>query len=158
MACGKNTIAKARPTAQRGVCWSDTNRPRDSPALANEQALQLFLNHVLQHLFVEAEIGHHLLQSTVLHIELLEATELGNAQATVLLLPVAKRRLRDTIFSTDFFNSSPRLRPTQRKRDLFLLVLRLLHPAGPPSSQKYVKRPNSLVLNGPDFREEVTLY
>lgn len=93
------------------------------------------LNDVLQHLFIESEIGHHFLQPAALGLDLLQPSKLRDTQAAVLLLPVVKGRLRNTELAAYLFNSSPRLRLTQRKCDLLFRVPRLLNPAIPPSPQ-----------------------
>ena len=91
--CSKNTIPIALPGTLRSACYSGAHLPCDAPTRGDGRALKTFSNDVLQHLRVEADIEHHLLELAVLDFELLQAAELGNTYAAVLFLSVAKGRL-----------------------------------------------------------------
>jgi hypothetical protein len=71
------------------------------PAYASEQASELSADSVLQHLFVQGQIGDDPLQLAVLVLELLQPPHLSWQQTIVLLLPIEVGRLADASLAAD---------------------------------------------------------
>ncbi len=71
------------------------------PARASGQASKLSPNGVLQHLFVQRQVGDDPLQLGVLVLELLQPPHLGRQQAVVLSLPIEVGRLADPGLAAD---------------------------------------------------------
>lgn len=90
-------------------------------------ASELFFKDILQHLLVEREVRHQLLELMVLLLQLPQATELGVAETPVLLLPVVERSLTDTELTANFSDLRPGLGLAQCEDDLRFGELRLFH-------------------------------
>ena len=68
-------------TPHRPAWHSPQNTPSTrAPAPSTVQALKLFSNHLLQHVTVQAQVRHHLLQTTVLILQLLQPAYLRRGQ------------------------------------------------------------------------------
>ena len=59
------------------------------------RALGLFPHHILRHRLVQAQLGHQLLQSSVLCLQMLHLAHLIQFQSHVLLLPAVRRLFAD---------------------------------------------------------------
>ncbi len=103
-------------------------RPPDAaPVRAAGQALEFFCEQVLQHQLVEAEIGHQLLQLSVLFLQLLQPPDLSDPHPGVLLLPPVEGLLADAHLPNHFRDWSTQLSLAQSIGDLLLGVPALLH-------------------------------
>ena len=71
------------------------------PVRASDRASDLSPDDVLQHLAVQRQIGHELLQPAILILELLQPLHLGRQKAGILLLPVEGSRLADACLAAD---------------------------------------------------------
>src|SRR5262245_40637208 len=65
------------------------------PTRAFDQALKLSLDHVLQHLLVQRQVRHDLLQPRILGLKLPHPPHLRGQQTGTFLLPVEERRFTD---------------------------------------------------------------
>jgi hypothetical protein len=77
------------------VTLPSTRCTSSEPVRASDQASDLSPDNVLQHLAVQRQIGHDLLQPAVLALELLQPFHLRRQQARILLLPVEVGRLAE---------------------------------------------------------------
>ncbi len=66
------------------------------PVRVSEPALELFSNHLLEHVLVKREIGDQLLELTVFLFQLAEAMQLRYAHASEALLPAVEGLFTDT--------------------------------------------------------------
>jgi len=99
---GSNTLNKGSSLHHNYDVWTLCTGPEDDgPTASFARASKFFFDHVLQHLLIEAEISHHLLQFGILLLELPQLPKLGYTQSAVLLFPVVKRGLADPHLSTD---------------------------------------------------------
>src|SRR5262244_659148 len=73
----------------------------DPPVAASGQASKLSADYVLQHLLVERQVSHDLLQLAVLLLELTQSLHLRRHQPAVLLTPIVVGRLADPRLATD---------------------------------------------------------
>src|SRR5579871_5687541 len=115
-------------TERRGRLSGSTRTTRRAPhqrACAYGQASKFSAERVLQHRFVECEIGNHLLQLCVLILELLQPAHLIRQQPVILLLPVEIRRLTDPGLAADLRHRNPVTALLQNER---LLRVRKLRP------------------------------
>ena len=67
----------------------------------DERRLDLSRDDILQHLPVQAQVGHELLQLAVLFFKLLETPQFRDTEPDVLLLPTVERLLRNPHLSGD---------------------------------------------------------
>src|SRR5579871_3892472 len=117
-------------TERRGRLSGSTRTTRRAPhqrACAYGQASKFSAERVLQHRFVECEIGNHLLQLCVLILELLQPAHLIRQQPVILLLPVEIRRLADPGLAADLRHRNPVTALLQNERLLRVRKLRRLH-------------------------------
>src|SRR3546814_11532124 len=88
------TLFRSRPWGRagsphrRGVSSSPTPIASRRPALSSDQASELSLDHVLQHLFVQQKVCHDLLQPPILLLQLAQVPHLRRRPAGILLFPV----------------------------------------------------------------------
>lgn len=87
---------------------------------------------VLQHLLVQAQVGHQLLELPVLLLELTQPAQLGDPHAAEPLLPPVEDGLADAHLAHDVAHGGARLLLPQGEGDLLLGELRLPHGLGPP--------------------------
>jgi hypothetical protein len=66
-----------------------------APAPSAGLALELFSEHLLEHVFIQGEVGHQWFELAVLRFELAQAAQLRNARAGELTLPAGARLLTD---------------------------------------------------------------
>jgi len=92
---------------------------------------------VLQHGFVQAQVGHDLFELAVFFLKLAHAPQLRWTNPGVLLAPLVKRGTADAHLATDPINAETPLRSLQRVGHLFLGELAFPHSM------------NSLALDGP---------
>jgi hypothetical protein len=87
----------------------------------------LFSDHRLQHLLVQAQICHQLLQTPVLVFHLPKPLRFTYIHAAELCLPVVKCRLADPVFAAQLGCLHPRLVLLQNPDDLLFAVSAILH-------------------------------
>jgi hypothetical protein len=88
------------------------------------------LQHLLEHLFVQGEIGDHLLEAAIFVLELPHASQLDDPHACVALLPGVEDRLADAELAADLRGRRALLGLAQRvgdcssvKRAFFMALL-----------------------------------
>jgi len=77
--------------------------PRE-PVRASDQAADLSSDQVRQHLAVGRQVGHDLLETTVLILELLDTLHLGRQQTGILILPANVGRRADPDLAANLGN------------------------------------------------------
>ncbi len=115
------------PAARRHRNWPACSLPVHGP----DQALQLSLDDILQHLLVEAEVRHQAFEPDVFLFKLLQALHLRRHQSAILASPSAVRLDRDPCLAADLLDRCSILRLLQYEGDLLLTKTLLLHPETP---------------------------
>src|SRR6218665_270864 len=88
---------------------------------------RLFLNNVLQHRLVQAQVGHDLLELAILLFKLAQASKVRRPHAGVLLTPLVERGIADAHLAADLLDADAQLRLLQRVGHLLLGELALPH-------------------------------
>ena len=96
-------------------------------SLRRSAGLSLFSEHFVEHLLVERQICHQLLQPPVLVLELLELLDFARSHPAELLLPAIEGLLADPELPTDFRHRGAVLHLLQRQGDLLVRKSTLPH-------------------------------
>src|SRR5262249_5138631 len=102
------SIARLATHGKHVECLLAKSHEHDPPVAASGQASKLSADYVLQHILVERQVSHDLLQLAVLLLELTQSLHLRRHQPAVLLAPIVIGRLvlerlseeRTSIFAT----------------------------------------------------------
>src|SRR6185312_17211929 len=78
-----NSCAESPSARRRGARSYETRRPGAALPLSSLRAQGVFSNHRLQHVLVQTQVGHQLLQSRILFAELIDLLCLANVHASV---------------------------------------------------------------------------
>src|SRR5208337_4581133 len=133
-----NSPPRSRSARKPGAGSLRTSSAANPRPPAGLRAPSVFCDQRLQHLFVQAQIDHQLLQLRVLIPQLLRFLRLAHVHPAVLRLPGVDRVLRHSHFPRHVFGFAPCLQLFQRPDHLRLRVLAPRHASFPfPSTKSY---------------------